>query len=103
MVGPIQIFRKIEKVNYKIQVSDSRKEKRIFHINMLKPWKEQEEILYCDQVDAKEKDDLEYVGQKARTVQDVEYDQHLNMEQLQQVQKLTVFPQSLKPDPAKLK
>ena len=70
---------------------------------MLKPWKEQEEILYCDQVDAKEKDDLEYVGQKARTVQDVEYDQHLNMEQLQQVQKLTVFPQSLKPDPAKLK
>ena len=36
--GPYNILRRVGDVTYEIEVSDGRKKKRIFHINMLKKW-----------------------------------------------------------------
>ena len=36
--GPYQIKRKLGKVNYEVDMADRRKRKRVFHVNMLKPW-----------------------------------------------------------------
>ena len=36
--GPYPIERKISSVNYEIRMTDSRKKKRVFHVNMLREW-----------------------------------------------------------------
>ena len=36
--GPYQVIKKIGNVNYQIDIHDCRKRKRIFHVNMLRPW-----------------------------------------------------------------
>ena len=38
--GPYKITKKVGKVNYKIELTDGQIRRKIFHINMLKPWKE---------------------------------------------------------------
>ena len=41
--GPYEVIRAIGRVNYKIRMHDCKK-KRIFHINMLKPWTDPPEL-----------------------------------------------------------
>ena len=36
--GPYQVIKKIGNVNYQINMHDRQKRKRIFHVNMLRPW-----------------------------------------------------------------
>ena len=36
--GLYQVIKKIGNVNYQIDMHDHRKRKRIFHVNMLRPW-----------------------------------------------------------------
>ncbi|MBN3286867.1 NYNRI protein, partial [Polyodon spathula] len=40
--GPFQVIRAIGKVNYEIRQPGRRKESQIYHVNLLKPWKERE-------------------------------------------------------------
>ena len=41
--GPYKVLRKVGRVNYEIEVPGGRKEKKLFHVNMLKPWTNPEE------------------------------------------------------------
>ena len=41
--GPYKVLRKVRRVNYEIAVPGGRKEKKLFHVNMLKPWTNPEE------------------------------------------------------------
>ena len=36
--GPYQVLRRVGKVNYLVDMHDRRKRRRIFHVNMLRPW-----------------------------------------------------------------
>lgn len=36
--GPYKIVRKVSSVNYQVDMSDKKKRKRIFHVNMLRKW-----------------------------------------------------------------
>ncbi|XP_077869382.1 uncharacterized protein LOC144360596 [Saccoglossus kowalevskii] len=42
--GPFQVTRKMTAVDYEVNVGSRRKTCRVYHINMLRPWKEREEI-----------------------------------------------------------
>ena len=48
--GPYKVLRKIGHVNYEVEIPKGRKKSKIFHINMLKPWKESEEECYLNVV-----------------------------------------------------
>ena len=48
--GPYKVLRKIGCVNYEVEIPKGRKKSMIFHINMLKPWKESEEECYLNVV-----------------------------------------------------
>ena len=41
--GPYKVLRKVGRVNYEVEVPGGRKEKKLFHVNMLKPWTNPEE------------------------------------------------------------
>ena len=41
--GPYKVLRKVGRVNYEIEVPGGRKEKKLFHVNMLKLWTNPEE------------------------------------------------------------
>jgi len=36
--GPYQVTRRVSKVNYEVDMKDKNKRKRVFHVNMLKPF-----------------------------------------------------------------
>ena len=36
--GPYTVFRQVSPINYEIEITDARKKRRIFHINMLRQW-----------------------------------------------------------------
>ena len=59
--GPYKITKKIGKVNYEIGITDGRIRRKIFHINMLKPWKETESFL---NVIEDEREDIPYFTQE---------------------------------------
>uniref|UniRef100_A0A8C3H7S2 ribonuclease H n=1 Tax=Chrysemys picta bellii TaxID=8478 RepID=A0A8C3H7S2_CHRPI len=43
--GPYEVLRQVGPVNYEIQQPDHRKGKQIYHVNLLKPWREREGLL----------------------------------------------------------
>ena len=45
--GPYKVTRKVGTVDYEVDMHDKRKRKRIFHINMLKPWYTPEGVTYA--------------------------------------------------------
>ena len=47
--GPYQVRQRVGKVNYQVDMHDRRKRKRIFHINMLRPWRTRSESGYLAQ------------------------------------------------------
>ena len=49
--GPYSVTRPIGKVNYEVDMSDRRKRKRVFHINMLKKW-ETPDTLFAEETDS---------------------------------------------------
>ena len=59
--GPYKIIKKVSKVNYKIDMHDRRKRKRIFHVNMLRKWHDNKQnsgtVMYAD-VDDTQFDEL---------------------------------------------
>ena len=46
--GPYEVLKQVRRVNYQIDMHDRKKRKRIFHVNMLRPWHTpQEDTAYC--------------------------------------------------------
>ena len=57
--GPYEVVRQVGKVNYLISMPERRKKKGVFHINMLRRWKEQSSMGYCVMEAMDEDDELE--------------------------------------------
>lgn len=43
--GPYKVTRRIGPVDYEIRTPDKRAELKIFHVNLLKAWREREEVV----------------------------------------------------------
>ena len=81
--GPYKIIKKFGKVNYEIELTDGRIRRKIFHINMLKPWKEAAES-FLNIIE----DEQEEITQEQQEVHKVQYGTDLMMEQRDQLQKM---------------
>lgn len=57
--GPYKVVRQVGKVNYLISMPERRKKKGVFHINMLRRWKEQSSMGYFVMEAMDEEDELE--------------------------------------------
>ena len=84
--GPYKIIKKVGKVNYEIELTDGRIRRKIFHINMLKPWKEAAESFL--NVIEDEQEEIPYPTQKQHELHEVQYGTDLMMEQRDQLQKM---------------
>ena len=98
--GPYKITKKVGKVNYKIELTDGQIRRKIFHINMLKPWKEAAESFL--NVIEDEQEEILYPTQEQQELHEVQYGTHLMMEQRNQLQKmLKEFPEIITKEPGK--
>ena len=62
--GPYKITKKVGTVDYEVDMHDKKKRRRIFHINMLKPWYTPENVTYSmTEVDNDEDDSAEDIQQ----------------------------------------
>ena len=92
---------KITKVNYEIEITEGRIRKKIFHINMLKPWKEAAESFL--NVIENEQEEIPYLTQEQQELHEVQYGTDLMMEQRNQLQKmLKEFPELITKKPGKM-
>ena len=89
--GPYKITKKIGRVNYKIKITDGQIRK-IFHINMLKPWKEPAE-LFLNIIEDKQ-EETPHLAQEQQELHEAQYGTDLMMEQKNQLQQmLQEFPE----------
>lgn len=42
---PYEVIRQVGPVNFEVQQLDWRKKRQVYHVNLLKPWREQEDVL----------------------------------------------------------
>ena len=57
--GPYTIVKQIRRVNYQVEMHDRRKHKRVFHVNMLRPWYSAPSSSYLStEVSENEQDDI---------------------------------------------
>ena len=67
--GPYNVTRKVGTVDYEVYMHDKKKRKRIFHINMLKPWYTNEKVIYSmTTVDCKGNKEMKTSHSHLRTV-----------------------------------
>ena len=82
--GPYKVIKKIGKVNYEVLLDEARNKKKIFHINMLKLWKEPTET--CCNLVEDEQEDIHCYNTQQQDIKDATYGKELTEEQLQEVQ-----------------
>ena len=83
---PYKITKKPGKVNYEIELTDGRIRRKIFHINMLKPWKEAAESFL--NIIEDEQEDIPYLTQEQQDLHEVQHATDLMMDQRDQLQKM---------------
>ena len=59
--GPYYVLRKVGKVNYKVDMLNKRKRRKIFHVNMLKKWHPPEATSFWTAEEVSEPDKLESI------------------------------------------
>ncbi|XP_063955624.1 uncharacterized protein LOC135154209 [Lytechinus pictus] len=87
--GPYRVIQKISDVNYAVEMGDKRKKHRVFHVNMLRPWRDRQDlVLFADIVDSEEDEDLETFVEPLTydpNPSEVEIPDHLAAEQSEQL------------------
>ena len=98
--GPYTVLRQVGKVNYELKMEGARNGKKIFHINMLKLWKEPEEN-FINIIDD-EQEEIPYYIKQQQKLQEAEFGSQLTLEQRVQIEKLIQeFPEITKINPGK--
>ena len=89
--GPFKVLKKVGKVNYEVEMPNTRKKRKLFHVNMLKRWQEPEELYLNILHD--ELEEIPCLEEGQQLTEDVEYDEQLSEGQCTQVHTLlTSFP-----------
>ena len=80
------MVQRIGKVNYEIETLRGRKDKNIFHMNMLKRWKLPEENFV--NVISDEQEEIFYPTEEQQSLKDAEYRDNLTVQQQKQMEDL---------------
>ena len=95
--GPYKVVKKIGKVNYQVELTGRRKPKRIFHVNLLRPYHSSEFVgLVQEASDCADDDDIEVWGNTS-SVKGVTLGSALTDDQRGQVRELMVETGSAHP------
>ena len=98
--GPYSVLRKVGKVTYELEMEGARNRKKIFHINMLKKWKEGPENFLNLITD--EHEEIPCYEDKLQDIQDAEFGNQLTKKQKRQMEELlSTFPAITQKEPGR--